>query len=64
MSGEDEPAGTVTIGMNKQPICVPVYYYSTGQIIEASEEGIILSRISCAQQFTIWCCGKSQLCYF
>ena len=23
MSGEDEPAGTVTIGMNKQPICVP-----------------------------------------
>ena len=23
MSGEDEPAGTVTIGINKQPICVP-----------------------------------------
>ena len=23
MNGEDEPAGTVTIGMNKQPICVP-----------------------------------------
>ena len=22
-SGEDEPAGTVTIGVNKQPICVP-----------------------------------------
>ena len=24
MYGEDEPAGTVTIGMHKQPICVPV----------------------------------------
>ena len=23
MSGEEEPAGTVTIGINKQPICVP-----------------------------------------
>ena len=23
MSGEDEPAGTVTIGINKQPFCVP-----------------------------------------
>ena len=23
VSGEDEPAGTVTIGINKQPICVP-----------------------------------------
>ena len=23
VSGEDEPAGTVTIGVNKQPICVP-----------------------------------------
>ena len=23
MSGKDEPAGTVTIGINKQPICVP-----------------------------------------
>ena len=23
MNGENEPAGTVTIGMNKQPICVP-----------------------------------------
>ena len=23
VSGEDEPTGTVTIGMNKQPICVP-----------------------------------------
>ena len=23
MSGEDKPAGTVTIGINKQPICVP-----------------------------------------
>ena len=23
MSGKDEPAGTVTIGTNKQPICVP-----------------------------------------
>ena len=23
MSGEDKPAGTVTIGINNQPICVP-----------------------------------------
>ena len=23
MNGEDEPAGTVTIGTNKQPICMP-----------------------------------------
>ena len=23
VNGEDEPAGTVTIGMNKQPICMP-----------------------------------------
>ena len=23
VSGEDEPAGTVTIGINKQPVCVP-----------------------------------------
>ena len=51
MNGEDEPAGTVTIGINKQPyLCAwQFYYYSTGQIIQASKEWVIFGRISCAQ---------------
>ena len=37
--------------------------YGTRQIIKASSQRVVYGRVSCTQQFTIWCCSKSQLCY-
>ena len=44
MSGEDEPAGTVTIGINKQPICVPGNSMITvpGKLLKLVEKGSYL----------------------
>ena len=63
MNGEDEPAGTVTIGMNKQPICVPGNSTITvpGKLSKLVKNGSYLVESAAHNNL---CCGKSQLCYF
>ena len=59
VNSKDEPAGTVTIAINKQPICVPSNSMITvpGKLAKLVKKGSYL--VESAAQFTIWCCGKS-----